>query len=204
MESISGKKPLVKYWMHTGFLKINKAKMSKSLKNFRTIRDILKEYSGEVIRYFIISAQYRKPINLSEKALDNSNNSYKRLKNIILEITDDKKINRKYLKEFEEAMDDDFNTAKALQVLWNLVRDKKAQGKLETIRKIDEVFGLSLLKKGKIKIPSNVKKLTEEREKFRKKKDWKKADELRSKIAKLGYLIEDKEKSFSIKKKNEI
>jgi len=201
MESISGQKPLVKYWMHTGFLNINKTKMSKSLGNFKTIKDTLKEYSGETIRYFIISAQYRKPIELSEKSLDNSKNSYKRLKNIITELQrkDDKKVNKKYLKEFEEAMDNDFNTANALQVLWNLLRDEKAQGKLRTIKKMDEVFGLNLLKKEKIEIPLNVKKLAEEREKFRKEKNWKKADELRKKINGMGYIVEDKEKGYVLK-----
>jgi len=200
MESISGKKPLVKYWMHTGFLNINKAKMSKSKGNFKTIKDILKEYSGETIRYFVISSQYKKPINLSEKALSNSENSYKRLKNIISDIKDDKKTNKKYIKKFEEAMDDDFNTAKALQVLWNLVRDEKAQGKLGTIKKIDEVFGLDLLKKEKIDIPNNVKKLAEKRKVSRKRKDWKKADEFRNRIIKLNYSIEDKEKGYVLKK----
>ena len=82
--------------------------------------------------------------------------SYKRLKNIISEIKDDKKINKKYLEKFEESMNDDFNTAKALQVLWNLVRDENAQGKLGTIKKMDEVFGLDLLKKVKIKIPKEL------------------------------------------------
>lgn len=204
MESISGKKPLVKYWMHTGFLNINKIKMSKSLGNFKTIKDTLKEYSGEIIRYFIISAQYRKYIDLSKKVLDNSENSYKRLKNIISEIKDDKKLNKKYLRKFEDAMDDDFNTAKALQVLWNLLRDEKAKGKLRTIKKMDSVFGLNLLKKEKIEIPRTVKKLAEERQKFRKEKDWKKSDELRKKINELGYIIEDREKSYILKRKNRI
>jgi len=201
MESISGKKPLVKYWLHTGFLNINKTKMSKSLGNFQTIKDILKKYHGETIRYFIISAQYRKLIDLSEKALENSDNSHKRLKNIINEIKDDKKINEKYLEKFEKAMDNDFNTAKALQVLWNLVRDEKAQGKLRTIKKMDEVFGLNLTEKEKIKIPNEIKKLAEEREKARKEKNWEKSDELRNKINKLGYVIEDGERGYVLKKR---
>jgi len=201
MESISGKKPLVKYWMHTGFLNINKTKMSKSLGNFKTIKDVLKKYSGETIRYFVISAQYRKLINLSEKALENSNNSYKRLKNIISEIKDDKKINKEYLKKFEDSMDDDFNTAKALQVLWNLVRDENAQGKLRTIKKMDEVFSLNLLKKEKISVPNKIKNLAEEREKSRKEKNFKKSDEIRDKINKLGYTIEDDERGYVLKKR---
>ena len=111
------------------------------------------------------------------KNLKKSKESYQRLKNIISEIRDDKKINKNYLEEFEEMINDNLNTGKALQVLWKLVRDEKAQGKLKTIKKMDEVFGLNLLKKGKIEIPRNVKKLAEEREKLRTEKNCKKAYE---------------------------
>jgi len=135
MESISGKKPLVRYWMHTGFLKINKEKMSKSLGNFSTIRDILKNYSPEVLRYLFISVHYRKPIDFSKETLENAKSSWVRLKNICENLEKDKKINEKYLKEFEKSMNDDFNTSKALQVLWKLVRDEKAKGKYGAIKK---------------------------------------------------------------------
>ena len=193
MESISGKKPLVRYWMHTGFLKINKTKMSKSLGNFSTIKDILKKYSPETIRYVFLSTHYRKPLDFSDKILENAKLSCERLKNICREIDDDGKINEKYLEEFEKAMDDDFNFSKALQVLWKIVRDEKAEGKYQTIKKIDEVFGLKLLEKEKIKIPKEIQKIIEEREKARKNKDWKKADELREDLKNEGYLIDDTE-----------
>ncbi|MEK6817462.1 MAG: cysteine--tRNA ligase, partial [Nanoarchaeota archaeon] len=179
MESISGKKPLVRYWLHTGFLKTNKQKMSKSLKNFSTIKELLKDYSKETIRYFFALTHYRKPLDFSKETLENAKSSYERLKNICSEIQDDKKINEKYLKEYEKEMDDDFNTPKALQILWKLVRDEKAKGKYQTIKKIDEVFGLNLLEKKEINIPKEIQKIIEEREKARKNKDWKKADELR-------------------------
>ena len=198
MESISGKKPLVRYWMHTGFLKTNKAKMSKSLGNFSTIKDILKKYSPETIRYVFASAHYRKPLDFSDKILENAKLSYERLKNICGEIEDDKIINEKYLEEFEKAMDDDFNFSKALQVLWKIVRDEKAEGKYQTIKKIDEVFGLKLLEKEKIKIPKEIQKIIEEREKARKNKDWKKADELREDLKNEGYLIDDTESGTKI------
>ena len=159
MESISNKKPLVKYWLHTGFLKINKEKMSKSLKNFKTIKNALQEYPAEVIRYFFISFNYRQPADFSDEVLNNSQNAYKRLKNIVSELKDDKKVNEKYLKEFEKAMDDDFNTPNALQVLWKLVRDEKAIGKFQTIKKIDEIFGLRLFGKDEIKVPMEILKL---------------------------------------------
>jgi len=108
--------------------------------------------------------------------------------------------NKKYLAEFEKAINDDLNTPQALQILWKLVRDEKAEGKYQTIKKMDEVFGLDLLKKEKIKIPADVKKLLEEREKFRKEKNWKKADELRSKINKLGFIVNDKSEGYEVKK----
>jgi len=179
---------------------VDKIKMSKSLGNFRTIKDLLKNYSGEIIRYFVISTQYRKPIDFSKKALDEAKISYQRLKNIISEIKSDNKVNKEYLEEFEKAMSDDLNTAKALQVLWKLIRDEKANGKIKTIEKIDKVFRLNLLKKEKVSISKEVQKLVKEREKARKEKDFKKADELREKIKKLGYVIDDTNKGAKIKK----
>ena len=198
MESISGKKPLVRYWMHTGFLKIDKEKMSKSLGNFFTIKEALKKYSSETIRYFFISTHYRKPINFSKENLENAKSAYERLKNLCSEIKDDKKINEESLKEFEKEMDDDFNFPKALQILWKFVRDEKARGKYQTIKKIDEVFGLKLFEKEKIQISKEIQKIIEEREKARKNKDWKKADELREKIKKFGYYINDKQEGYEI------
>ena len=200
MEAISGKKPLVKYWMHTGFLKIDKEKMSKSLGNFFTIKEILKRYSPETIRYFFISTHYRKPIDFSKETMENAKNSYNRLKNISKEIRNDKKINKKYLGDFEKAMNDDLNTPNAMQVLWALVRDDKAEGKYQTIKKIDEVFGLNLLEKEKINLPEDIKELVKERENARKGKNWKKADELREKIKELGFTADDTPEGTEIKK----
>jgi cysteinyl-tRNA synthetase len=193
-------KEFCKYWIHNGMVNIDKVKMSKSLGNFKTIRDLLKEYSGEVIRYFVISNQYRKPIDFSKKTLENAKMGYSRLKNIISDIKDDKKINQKYLKDFEKAMDDDLNTPKALQVLWKLVRDKDAKGKIGTIKKIEEVFNLDLLGKEKVEISKEVKKLIQERDTSRKNKDWKKADEIREKINKLGYSLKDTKEGTSVEK----
>ena len=219
-------KEFCKYWMHNGMVNVDKIKMSKSLGNFKTIRDLLKEYKGEMIRYFVISNQYRKPIDFSKESLEDAERSYTRLKNICGEIKDDIKTpkgvhqggastssrprdislkmstkDKKYLKDFEEAMNDDLNTPKALQVLWKLVRDKNAKGKLETIKKIDEVFCLNLLKKEKIKVPKKVEKFVKERKKARKEKDWKKADDLREKINKLGYSINDTKEGVIVKKR---
>ena len=193
-------KEFCKYWIHNGMVNVDKVKMSKSLGNFKTIRDLLKEYSGEIIRYFVISNQYRKPIDFSKKTLENAKIGYSRLKNIISDIKDDKKINQKYLKNFEKVMDDDLNTPKALQVLWKLVRDKDAKGKIGTIKKIEEVFNLYLLKKEKIEISKEVGKLVTERETARKNKNWEKADKIREKINKLGYSLKDTKEGTSVEK----
>jgi cysteinyl-tRNA synthetase len=193
-------KKFVNYWVHNGMINVDKIKMSKSLGNFRTIKDILKNYSGEIIRYFVILNQYRKPIDFSYKNMENAKISYEKLKNICSGFKDDKKINKKYLWEFEKTMNDDLNTPKALQILWKLVRDEKAKGKYLTIKKMDEVFGLNLLKKEKIEIPNEIRKLIEEREEARKNKEWKKADEIRNKINKLNFVIEDTKEGVIIKK----
>jgi len=200
MESISGKKPMVRYWLHAGFLNISKEKMSKSKGNFKTARELLGEYNKETVRYFFASTNYKKPLDFSEEALIAAKNSVERLKNIISQIKNDKKINKKYLKEFKKEVDDDLNFPSGLAVLWKLLRDEKAQGKLKTIEKMDEVFGLNLLKKEKIIVPAGILALTEERENFRKNKNWKKADEIRNKINKLGYVLEDTEKGANVKK----
>ena len=200
MESISGKKPLVKYWMHTGFLNTGKEKMSKSLGNFSTIRELLKTYSKEQIRYLFISTNYRKPIDFSTETLENAKNSFERLKNICEKIVDDKKINEKYLKEFEEQMDDDFNTPNSLQVLWKLVRDEKAKGKYQTIKKIDEIFGLKLLEKQNLVVPKEVDELLKKREIARKDKKWEESDKLREEIKKLGFQVLDGKVGQELKK----
>lgn len=188
------------YWIHNGMVNIDNIKMSKSLGNFKTIKDLLKIYKPEVIRYLTISNQYRQPIDFSEKTLQNAQNSYDRLKNVCEKIQDDKKVNEKYLEEFKEAMDDDLNTPKALQEIWKLIRDEKAEGKYNTIKKMDEVFGLKLLEKEEIEIPNEVKKLAEEREKARKNKYWKKSDEIREKINKFGYSISDTSNGWEIRR----
>jgi len=174
--------------------------MSKSLGNFKTIRDLLKEYSGEVIRYFVISNQYRKPIDFSKETLENAKKAYDRLKNIIPTLKEDGKENKKYLKEFEKAMNDDLNTPKALQVLWKLVRDEKTEGKIFTIKKMDEVFGLKLLEKEEIKVPKEILQIVKDREVARAKKDWKKSDELRDKIKSFGYSVDDTNEGAKVRK----
>jgi len=193
-------KKFCNYWVHNGMVNVNRVKMSKSLGNFKTIRDLLEKYSGEIIRYFVISNHYRKPVDFSGKTLEIAKNSYERLKRIVENIENDKKENSRYLKEFEKAMDNDLNTPGGLQVLWKLVRDEKADGKIGTIKKIDSVFGLNLLVREEIKIPSEIQKLVDEREKARKEKNYKKADEIREKIMEKGFKIDDMSEGVKISK----
>lgn len=201
MESISGKKPLVKYWMHTGFLNMEKEKMSKSKGNFMTIRDIVREYGKDTIRYFFASTNYRKPIDFSEESLKAAKNSVERLKNISLELKDDKKINKKYLEEFQKQVDDDINLPNGLAVLWNLLRDEKAEGKLKTMKKINEVYCFDLFKKEKGSLPEIINHLVRDRKKAREEQEWEEADRLRKEINRLGYTVEDTKSGVSVKRR---
>lgn len=198
-EAATGKK-FVNYWMHGAFLTFKEKKISKSKGGLYTISELEElGFSPLVYRYFSLTTHYRKPLDFSIKNLKSSKNSYQRLKNIISEIKD-KDANKKYLKEFENAINNDLDMPKALRVLWRLVRDERTKGKLGTIKRMDEIFGLDLLKPDKIKVPEKIKNLLEEREKSRKKRDWKKADKIRKKINKLGYIIEDTKKGFVVRK----
>jgi len=198
-EAATGKK-FVNYWVHGAFLTSKGEKVSKSKGGLYTISELEeKGFSALDFRYLCLTTHYRKALNFSIEKLKSAQTSYQRLKNIIAE-TKDKGVNKTYLKDFEEAINNDLDMPGVLQVLWKLLRDKKAKGKLGTIKKIDKIFGLDLLKKEKLKIPENIKKLAEEREKARKEKNWKKADELRAKIKKSGYAVSDTEKGSVMKK----
>ncbi len=200
-ESATGKK-FVNYWMHGAFLLFEGEKISKSKGGLYTISELeKKDFPSLSFRYLCLTTIYRKPLDFSLKNLESAKNSYQRLKNIISVLKDDKKINKKYLAEFENCINDDLNMPQALQVLWNLIRDENASGKIQTIKKIDGVFGLDLLKKEKILIPEKVKKLAEEREVARNAKNWKKADELREKINSSGFIIQDNESRYLLKEK---
>ena len=200
-EIATGKK-FVNYWIHAGWLLLKGEKMAKSKGGFYTISELEeKEFNPLEFRYMCLTTHYKKPLDFSLKNLKSSKNSYNRLKNIISDLRDDGKINKEYIGKFKEKINDDLNMPKALQVLWELIRDKKANGKLKTLKKMDDVLGLDLLKKDKSNIPNSVKKLSEERNKFRKEKAWKKADVLREKISKLGYIVEDKDQGYILKKK---
>lgn len=199
-EAATGKK-FVNYWLHGEFLTFKGEKVSKSKGGLYTISELQKKgFNPLAFRYFTFNAHYRTPLSFSLRDLEKAQNSYQRLKNIIARIRDDRKINRKSLNKFGNAINDDLNIPKALSVLWDLVRDKKAQGKFRTIQEMDKVFGLDLLKKEIIEIPKEIKKLIEDREIARKQKNWKKSDQLRIQIQSLGFWVEDTKNGPKIKK----
>lgn len=190
-EAAFGKK-VANYWVHNGMVIIDKVKMSKSLGNFKTIRDLLDKYTGETVRYFVISSHYRKPVDFNSTSLDDADNSYKRLKSLVDRLEDDGQRNQEYLSKFKASLDDDLNTPNALAVLWKLAKDETAPGKYQTIASMDEVLGLNLLqKKTEEPIPEDILTLVSEREKARRNKDWAQADVLRKDISSRGFSIND-------------
>jgi len=199
-EAATGKK-FVNYWLHNEWLLVDGKKMSKSLGNFYTLRSIMeKGFKPLSLRYLYLSDHYRSQLNFTLENLKNAQNSYERLKNIVKELKYDGKVNEEYLRDFEKAMDQDLETSKALQVLWTLVRDEKAQGKVETIGKMDEVLGLKLLEKEKIKVPAEIQQLVDEREKARENKNFKLSDELRQKMKEKGWWVDDTDEGPKVKK----
>ncbi len=218
MEAISNKHPLVKYWLHTGFLKVNGQKMAKSLGNFITIKDFLKENDSRTLRLLIIKSHYRSPLDYNEKLLSQTKRELERIDEFIDKLKNTKtkgkpqKITKDLEKQFKSAMEDDFNTPQAIALLFNLVNKGNSlinQNKLTVIdakkiitflKKIDKVFNFIFPTKQKEKIPSSIIDLVELREKQRKENNWQKADEIRKKIQQLGYWVEDTKDGSKIKK----
>lgn len=190
-EAITGKK-FVNYWIHGAFLTFKGEKISKSKKGLYTVSELEeKGFDALALRYFYLTAHYRNQLNFTIENLKNAQNSYNRLKSNVLSLKDDGKVNERYLKEFRKAMDDDLDSVSGLKVLWKLVKDDGAVGRVGVIKEIDKVFGLDLLKKEKIAVPKEIIKLAEERMKLRENKDWKGADDLRKKINDKGYNVSD-------------
>ena len=209
MESISGKKPMVKYWLHSAFLNINKRKMSKSLKNFVTIRDALERYDGKIIRYFFASQHYRTPISFSYDILEQSKNTLQGLNNFIHTLQhsrqkDNPDLLKKTEERFIEAMNDDFNTPQAFAAIFDFmhqVNKEQCGGKksYELMLELDQIF--NVLTSEQFSIPAAVKKLAEKRETARKRKEWKEADSLRENIEKQGFIVEDLPAGYRLKPK---
>jgi cysteinyl-tRNA synthetase len=200
-ECAFGVKPWVKYWMHGAFLIDKDGKMSKSKGKIFTISDLEKiNFSALDYRYFCLLTHYRKQLVFSVENLESAKKAYERLKNIISELKDEGEINKKYILEFEKEINDDLNIPGALQVLWKLVRDSDAKGKIKTIEKMNSVIGLELINQEKIKIPKEITELAEKRERARKEKNWKLSDELRDKISELGWIISDGVDGYKLQK----
>jgi len=200
-EAAFGKKPWVKYWLHGEWLMFKDGKMSKSAGEIYTVAELEKRgFSPLAYRYFCLGAHYKKPLNFDWEALTNAQNAYDRLKNIIAEFKDDGQTNEQYLTAFADAINDDLDMPGALAILWEMLRDQRAEGKLRAVRKMEEIFGLDLLKKENVEIPAEIKKLAAERETARQSKDWAKADELRKVLEEKGFLIKDTPEGFEITK----
>ena len=200
-ESAYGNSPWVKYWMHGAHLIVGGGKMAKSLGSIKTISQLEEDgISPLAYRYFTFSAHYRKPLTWSEDAISTAVSSFSRLKGLVLALKDDGQKNDDYLKKFEDKINDDLDMPGAFAVLWELLRDKEAVGKVRTIKKMDEVFGLDLFETVEVEVSEEVQKLAEERERARASKDFEKSDILRDKIKDLGFIVLDSKEGFVLKK----
>jgi len=216
MEAISGKVPFVRYWVHTGFLTIKGEKMSKSLKNFITIRDFIKKHSPRILRFLILKSHYRSPFDYDEEKIAQAKQELKKIDQFIANLKENetkKEITKGYREKITEALNDDFNTPVAIATLFsfiteaNLKIEEVDKEEVETfLKEIDSVFNFIYAKKEETllsyeeNISEEIKNLIKEREEARKKKDFQRADEIRKIIEKKGYLIEDTKKGFKIKK----
>jgi len=193
-ESATGKK-FVNYWFHTRFLKVEGQKMAKSLKNFFTLADIEKQgFSVLALRYLFLTSHYRSPINFTWKGLESAQIALNKLYEVVASLKSEAgKIDKKYQRKFLNVINDDLNMPEAISLVWQLIKDKKVKNvdKKKTLLDFDRVLGVNLSKVKKITIPSSVEKLVVQREEYRRQEEWQKADEIRKKIKKLGYKIED-------------
>lgn len=186
------------YWMHVEFLQVNGGKMSKSLNNIYTLKDLEeKGYSPDVYRMFNFSSHYKKPINFTFEAMDAAKIALKRLKEGYkrhLEGKDavSKEVITKFEKDFLEAINDDLNMPQALSVVWEVVKqEKKSPEFAQLLKKFDKVLGLNIDKEEEFEIPEEIIQIIEERKQARIEKNWNKSDELRDKLISLGYNVKD-------------
>jgi len=207
--------PLAKYWMHNGLLMVNEEKMSKSLKNFFTVSDVLKSIDASVIRFFLINSNYRQPLNYDENSLEEAKKSLERLQNTYYELLfsrekmqggdDAEEISKRAISEFEEKMDDDFNTREAMASIFSLAREangllakrelsnRGVENILSVFAKFDSIF--DILTQGEEKkehLPTKlIEFMLEARENARKKKDFETADAIRDGLEELGIEVQD-------------
>ena len=224
-EAANGKE-FARYWMHNAFLNIDNRKMSKSLGNFRTVREISEQYDLQVLRFFMLSAHYRSPLNFSAELMEASKNGLERilnatdnLKHLIASVaTEEMSAEEKeafsktdaYVEEFEKAMDDDFNTADAIAAIFELVKyanttataessKEYLRGLLDRIVKLGDVLGLILDKKEEL-LDADIEKLIEERQAARKAKDFARADAIRDELLEKGIILKDTREGVQWKK----
>ena len=210
-------KIFARYWMHNGFLNIDNRKMSKSLGNFRTVRPIGEQYDLQVLRFFMLNAHYRSPLNFSADLMEAAKNSLERILEAAGKLKDRKDNAAKesiteeelellkeaegFVTKFEDAMDDDFNTADALAAIFELVKfantnvdenssKEFAGGLYEELFKLSDVLGLKIEKKEEI-LDKEIEDLIQERQAARKAKDFKRADEIRDELLKKGIILKD-------------
>ena len=205
-ESFTGIKPFVKYWLHNGLVQLGEDKMSKSLGNLITIREALERYSADAIRIFSLSSHYRSPLTYSEEALEAAEKGLDRLRQAVHgegkgEKVGDRIDSELYRQRFIEAMDDDFNTAEALAVLFELARQVN-QGRDENhdvaeiqkmLHTLANVLGLTLKlpEEPALDIEPFIELLISIRNQLREAKQWQLADDIRAKLAELGIALED-------------
>ena len=213
-EAANGK-PFAKYWLHNGFLNIDNVKMSKSLGNFFTVREISEKYDLQVLRFFMLSAHYRSPLNFCADLMAASKNGLERILTAVGRLEDiqgtDGELTdaeqevvaqvQELVKKFEDSMEDDFNTADAVSAIFELVKlanvnvNKESSAKLvatvkDTIKKLCDVLGIITEKEEEL-LDSDIEKLIEERQAARKAKNFARADEIRDQLAAQGILLED-------------
>ena len=215
-EAANGK-TFAKYWMHNGFLNIDNKKMSKSLGNFFTVREISEKYDLQVLRFFMLSAHYRSPLNFSAELMEASKNGLERiltgvekLKDLLLkaegtELTagelENKKTGEELVAKYEAAMDDDFNTADAISAVFELVKLANSTANenstaayvswlKETIEKLCDIMGIITEKKEEI-LDSEIEELIAKRQAARKEKNFALADEIRGQLLERGIVLED-------------
>jgi cysteinyl-tRNA synthetase len=211
-EASSGKR-FARYWMHNAFLMVDKVKMSKSLGNFFTVREVASEYDLEVLRFFMLSAQYRSPLNFSREQMEQAKSGLERIHTAaqrLKELTgkasqkamtdEERAAGQAFLTSFEEAMDDDFNTAEASAAIFDLVKysnsnagtmgREQAEYLFGILVKMTDILGIPAVKEQEL-LEEDIIKLIEERTEARKQKNWARADQIRNELSSKGILLED-------------
>ena len=207
MEAVSGKSPMVKYWLHTGFLNVNGEKMSKSLHNFITIRELLKDWDADTFRFFVLSTHYRSPIDFSKDSLHQSEKSLEKIKKFYSAIdVEDSDVESDFealktaKKEFFGSMDDDFNTPKAIASLFVLINDCKnvdlSDDDKAAIKSflddVSQILGIDFaLEETSAGSDDLFDLITDVRSELRAAKQYELSDKIRDELINLGYEISD-------------